>query len=151
MRTQDFSPFARYAIGFDHIFDLLNSSSQIRDRQGDYPLYDIVRTGDETYRISLALAGWTAEQVTLTSQQNLLRISGQSTPAEKQDYLHQGISHRSFELQFSLEDHVEVQDATFENGLLQIELIRRVPEVMKARRIAIGGGAKRTAPQIKAA
>ena len=65
--------------------------------------------------------------------------------------MHQGISHRSFELQFSLEDNVEVQDATFENGLLQIELVRRIPEVMKARRIAIGGGATKTAPQIKAA
>jgi molecular chaperone IbpA len=153
MRTQDFSPFARYAIGFDRIFDLLNNSSQIRESQGDYPPYDIARTGEETYRISLALAGWRAEQLTLTSQQNILRISGQAREPDRQEYLHQGISPRSFELQFSLEDHVEVQEAVFENGLLQIELMRRLPEVMKARRIPISSGVenKKATAQIKAA
>jgi molecular chaperone IbpA len=153
MRTQDFTPFARYAIGFDRIFDLLNNSSQIRESQGDYPPYDISRTGEETYRISLALAGWKPEQLTLTSQQNILRVSGQANEPEGQEYLHQGISPRSFELQFSLEDHVEVQEATFEDGLLQIELIRRLPEAMKARRIPIGTAAanQKPAAQIRAA
>jgi molecular chaperone IbpA len=138
MRTQDFSTFTRNAIGFDRIFDLLNHSSQIHEGQGDYPPYDIARTGEETYRISLALAGWSADQVTITSQQNVLRVSGQKANGSKTEYLHQGIPSRSFELQFSLEDHVEVEGASFDNGLLQIELVRRVPEVMKPRRIPIG-------------
>jgi molecular chaperone IbpA len=146
MRTQDFSIFTRNAIGFDRIFDLLNNSSQILDGQGDYPPYDIARTGEETYRISLALAGWSSDQLTITSQQNVLRISGQKPEDGEAEYLHQGIPSRSFELQFSLEDHVEVEGASFDNGLLQIELVRRVPEVMKARRIPIGKGASRPKP-----
>lgn len=143
MRTQDFSPFARYSIGFDRIFDLLNDSSQILEGQGEYPYYDIARTGEETYRISVALPGYAPENVTVTAQQNLLRVSGQKPETGNVEYLHQGIPLRSFERQFSLEDHVEVESASFENGLLQIELVRHVPEAMKPRRIAINGTAKR--------
>jgi molecular chaperone IbpA len=140
MRTQDFSPFARYSIGFDRIFDLLNDSSQVLEGQGDFPPYDIARTGEETYRISIALAGFAPESITVTAQQNLLRISAQKPEGTGVEYLHQGIPARSFERQFSLEDHVEVEGATFDNGLLQIELIRRIPEKMKPRRITIGQG-----------
>jgi molecular chaperone IbpA len=151
MRTQDFSTFTRNAIGFDRIFDLLNNSSQILDGQGDYPSYDIARTGDESYRISLALAGWSSDQLTITTQQNILRVSGQKEERDLPEYLHQGIPQRSFELQFSLEDHVEVDNASFENGLLQIELIRRIPEVMKPRRIAINRTDGRSGGQRKIA
>jgi len=152
MRTQDFSTFTRNAIGFDRIFDLLNNSSQIHEGQGDYPTYDIARTGEENYRISLALAGWSPDQVTITSQQNVLRISGQMARDTQAEYLHQGIPSRSFDLQFSLEDHVEVEGASFENGLLRIELVRRLPEVMKPRRIPIGKGGGRPNPdQLKVA
>jgi molecular chaperone IbpA len=140
MRTQDFSTFTRNAIGFDRIFDLLDDSSRILEGQGDYPAYDIARTGEESYCISLALAGWSPDQVTITSQQNVLRIAGQKKEeSDRLEYLYQGIPHRSFELQFSLEDHVEVDAASFENGLLRIVLIRRIPEVMKPRRIPING------------
>jgi molecular chaperone IbpA len=140
MRTQDFSPFARYSIGFDRIFDLLNDSSQILEGQGDFPPYDIARTGEDTYRICMALAGFAPEAITVTAQQNLLRVSGQKPELTDVEYLHHGVPARSFERQFSLEDHVEVEGATFENGLLQIELVRRVPEKMKPRRINIGHG-----------
>lgn len=156
MRTQDFSPLERYSVGFDRIFDLLNDSSQILEGQGDYPPYDIARTGEETYRISIALAGFAPEAITITAQQNLLRVSGQKPEAPEVEYLHQGVPARSFERQFSLEDHIEVESASFENGLLQIDLVRHVPEKMKPRRIAIGqanGRASKlkTADHLKAA
>ena len=138
MRTQDFTPFARYSIGFDRMFDLLNDSSEMLEGQGDFPPYDIARTGDDTYRISIALAGFAPEAVTVTAQQNLLRVSGQKPELQGVEYIHQGVPTRSFERQFSLEDHVEVESASFENGLLQIELVRRLPEKMKPRRINIG-------------
>src|SRR5689334_9302568 len=103
MRTQDFSPFARYSIGFDRIFDLLNDSSQVLEGQGDFPAYDIARTGEETYRISIALAGFAPETITVTAQQNLLRVSAQKPEVTGVEYLHQGTPARSFERQFSLE------------------------------------------------
>jgi molecular chaperone IbpA len=138
MRTQDYSPFARYSVGFDRIFDLLNNTSQISDGQGDYPPYNIVKTGEDRYSIALALAGFSPEEITITAQQNLLRVSGRkSDAAEGAEYLHRGIPARSFERQFGLADYIEVTTATYDNGLLQIELVREIPDVMKPRRINI--------------
>jgi molecular chaperone IbpA len=109
-------------------------------RPGHLPPYDIERTGEENYRISLALAGFAAEQVTVTAQQNRLTVAGRKGDNGKQDYIFQSIATRPFERHFSLADHVEVERATFKNGLLQIDLVRRVPEAMKPRRIEIGVG-----------
>jgi molecular chaperone IbpA len=140
MRTIDFAPLWRSSVGFDRVFDLLNNSRSW-EGQGDYPPYDIVRTGEETYRISLAVAGFLPEEIAITAQQNLLTVNGQKKEAGgDQEFLHQGIAARPFERRFSLEDHVEVDGASMNNGLLQIDLVRRVPEAMKPRRIEIGGG-----------
>ena len=132
MRTMDFTPFTRSAIGFDHLFDLLNQSSESVE---NYPPYDIVRTGDDTFRINLAIAGFAPTDINITAQQNLLIVSGRKTSTEKAEYLYQGISARAFERRFNLADHVEVEDASFENGLLQLNLVRRVPEAMKPRNV----------------
>ena len=139
MRTFDFAPLSRSTIGFDRLFDLLSTNSEF-EGQPEYPPYDISRSGDDTYRITLALAGFAPEEITITAQQNLLLIAGQKADAIDHQYLHQGIAARPFERRFSLEDHVEVERATFENGLLQIDLVRKVPEAMKSRRIEIGAG-----------
>jgi molecular chaperone IbpA len=140
MRTTfDFTPFARSSIGFDHLFDLLNNP-QLTEEQGAYPPYDIIRTGQDSYRIALAVAGFNPEEITVTSQQNLLTVQGQKAEEEGGQYLHRGISARAFMRRFNLEDHVEVEKADYQNGLLQIELVRRIPEAMKPRKISIGSG-----------
>ena len=138
MRTFDFSPFTRSTVGFERVFDRLNNM-QAPDTNG-YPPYDIVRTGEDTFRISLAVAGFAASDLTITAQQNLLLVSGSKTQNGNQEYLHQGISDRAFERRFDLADFIEVSGASYENGLLQIDLVRRVPEAMKPRRIEIGNG-----------
>ena len=138
MRIYDFAPLSRSSIGFDRMFDLLNSRGW--EDQDDYPPYDIIRTGEETYRIALAVAGFSEGEISITAQQNMLTIVGQKGETAPHEYLHRGIAARPFEHKFSLEDHVEVEGASYENGLLQIDLVRRVPEVMKPRRISIGAG-----------
>jgi molecular chaperone IbpA len=135
MRTIDFTPFSRSAIGFDHLFDLLNSRTA--DENENYPPYDIVRTGEDTFRINVAVAGFAPPDINITAQQNLLIVSGRKTATEQAQYLYQGISARAFERRFNLADYVEVENATFENGLLQLNLARRVPEAMKPRKIEI--------------
>jgi molecular chaperone IbpA len=134
MRTYDFSPLSRSTVGFDRLFDLINDLPHVQD---SYPPYDIARTGEESYRISIALAGFTPEQVTVTAHQNRLIVTGSKRDNGKQDYIYQSIATRAFERHFSLADFVEVEGATFENGLLHIDLVRRVPEAMKPRRIQI--------------
>jgi molecular chaperone IbpA len=137
MRTYDFSPLWRSTVGFDRLFDLINNS-ELPNVQDTYPPYDIVRTGEESYRISLALAGFSPEQITITAQQNRLTVAGSRGDNGQQDYIYQSIATRHFERHFSLADHVEVAEARFENGLLNIDLVRKVPEAMKPRRIEIG-------------
>jgi molecular chaperone IbpA len=143
MRNYDFAPLWRSSIGFDRMFDLINNT-QLLEGQDNYPPYDIVRTGEETYRISLAVAGFAPDDITVTAQQNLLTVAGrkseEKTETPGKDILYRGISARSFERKFSLEDHVEVEQAAYESGLLRIDLVRRIPEAMKPRRIAIGTG-----------
>jgi molecular chaperone IbpA len=134
MRTYDFSPLSRSTVGFDRLFDIINDLPHVQDA---YPPYDIVRTGEESYRVSIALAGFTPEQVTVTAHQNRLIVTGNKSNNAKQDYIYQSIANRAFERHFSLADYVEVGAATFENGLLHIDLVRRVPEAMKPRRIEI--------------
>jgi molecular chaperone IbpA len=133
MRTYDFSPLSRSTVGFDRPFDLINDLPHVQDA---YPPYDIVRTGEESYRISIALAGFTPEQVTITAHQNRLIVTGNKSN-NAQDYIYQSIATRAFERHFSLADYVQVEGARFENGLLHIDLVRRVPEAMKPRRIEI--------------
>jgi molecular chaperone IbpA len=139
MRTYDFTPLWRSTVGFDHLFGLINNiqDAQIHD---NYPPCDIARIGEETYSISLAVAGFSPDDLTVTAQQNLLTVSGRKSEVSSHRYLYQGISAQPFERRFSLEDHVEVLGARFEKGLLRIELVRRLPEAMKLRRIDIRTG-----------
>lgn len=143
MRNYDFAPLWRSSIGFDRMFDLINNT-QLLEGPDNYPPYDIARTGEDTYRISLAVAGFSPNDITVTAQQNLLTVTGRKTDEKAEtaakDYLYRGISARAFDRKFSLEDHVEVERANYENGLLQIDLIRKIPEAMKPRRIEIGAG-----------
>lgn len=136
MRTYDFTPFARSAIGFDRFFELLNKQSP--ESAENFPPYDIVRTGDDTFRITLAVAGFSPSDITVTAQQNLLTVVGRKAERPRsEDYIYQGISARAFERRFNLADYIEVVGAGFENGLLQIELLRNVPEAMKPRSIEV--------------
>ena len=136
MRTYDFTPFSRSTIGFERLFDRLNNM-QWADNNDSYPPYDIVRTGEDSFRISLALAGFSLEDLSITSQQNLLTVTGRRPEPTDQDYIYQGISARAFERRFELADYIEVASAAFANGLLQIDLVRRVPDAVKPRRIDI--------------
>jgi molecular chaperone IbpA len=139
MRTYDFSPLWRSTIGFDRLFDLLDES---RHRAEDnYPPYNIERLGEDRYQISLALAGFSPDEIAVTAEQNVLAVEGRKSDKDQHEYLYQGISARSFKRQFNLADYVQVKTATFDNGLLRVELVREIPEVMKPRRIAIDGGA----------
>jgi molecular chaperone IbpA len=140
MRTLSLDPFWRTTIGFDRLFDMMDESLRFEPAD-NYPPCNIVRTSEDNYRISLAVAGFKPEQINVTVHQNMLTISGRVN--EKQDqaeYLYRGIAARPFERRFSLADFVEVKDASFEDGLLQIELERKVPESMKPRKIEINVG-----------
>jgi molecular chaperone IbpA len=140
MRTMNLDPFWRTSIGFDRLFDLMDESLRF-EPEDHYPPCNIVRTGENTYRISLAVAGFKPEQVSVTVNQNMLIVSG--TAEDKQDkgeYLYRGIAGRSFERRFNLADYVVVKSASFDEGLLQIELLRELPEAMKPRRIEIQTG-----------
>jgi molecular chaperone IbpA len=141
MRNYDLSPLWRSTVGFDRMLDLIDSSMRYAGDE-NYPPYNIERSGEDHYRISLALAGFLPEDITLTAEQNVLTVEGRK--AEKRgdhQYLYQGISARPFRRVFNLADHVQVKGASFENGLLMIELVREIPEAMKPRRIEITSGA----------
>jgi molecular chaperone IbpA len=138
MRTLDLNPLSRSTIGFDHLFDMLDRGSPW-NADDNYPPYNIERVGDDNYRITLALAGFDASDVTITAEQNTLTVEGQKQQKTETDYLYQGISARAFRRSFNLADYVQVKSANFENGLLKIDLVREVPEAMKPRRIAING------------
>ena len=137
MRTYDFSPLWRSTIGFDRVFDLLDESQH--RTEDNYPPYNIERLADDRYQISLAVAGFAPEDFSITAEQNVVTIEGSKSEKAEGDFLYRGISTRHFKRQFSLADYVQVKGATFDNGLLKIELVREIPEAMKPRRIAIDG------------
>jgi molecular chaperone IbpA len=140
MRTFDFTPLWRSTVGFDRLFNLLDESMRWTGEESNYPPYNIERTGEDHYWISLALAGFKPDEVTITAEQNVLTVEGHKNEKEDHQYLYQGISARSFRRVFKLADYVEVKGASFDGGLLKIELMREVPEAMKPRRISIGAG-----------
>jgi molecular chaperone IbpA len=137
MRTLDFTPLWQSTVGFDRLFNLLDESTRWTASENNYPPYNIERAGEDHYWISLALAGFKPEEVTITAEQNVLTIEGHRVENGGHQYLYQGISARPFRRVFKLADYVEVTGATFEGVLLKIELVREVPEAMKPRRIAI--------------
>jgi molecular chaperone IbpA len=139
MRTAyDFSPLYRSMIGVDRMANLIETAMR-SDGDASYPPYDIEKTGDDDYRITLAVAGFRPEELEVTSQPNLLVVSGRRAKGdEARTYLHQGIAARSFERRFELADHVVVRSAAHADGLLVIELARETPEALKPHRIPIG-------------
>ena len=144
MRTFDFAPLYRSTVGFDRLFDTLDAGGT----RPDWPPYDIERTGENQYRISMAVAGFGPNEIELTQHGTCLLVSGQGKAADKtRQILHQGIASRSFKQTFDLADHVKVVGANLENGLLAIELVREVPEQLKPRRIEIGTAAGATSTQ----
>lgn len=139
MRTFDFSPLYRSTVGFDQLQSLLDTVS--RDASPTYPPYNIERLGESDYRITMAVAGFAEKDLSLEVKQNVLTIAGKRSEPENAKYLHQGIAGRSFERRFQLADHVEVKGAQLENGLLHVDLVRRIPEELKPRQIAISTSA----------
>jgi molecular chaperone IbpA len=140
MRTFDFTPLWRSTIGFDHLADLVDAS--LRQATDDnYPPYNIERSSEDHYRITLALAGFAPDEVSVTAEQEMLTIEGGKASKDEREYLYQGIAARPFRRVFNLADYVKVKEASFRDGLLTIDLAREVPEAMKPRRIAINGAA----------
>jgi len=136
MRTFDFSPLYRSTVGFDQLQTLLDSVT--RDTaQPSYPPYNIESTGENQYRITMAVAGFSEKELSIEVKQNVLTISGKHEESGNANYLYQGIAGRSFERRFQLADHVEVNGARLENGLLHVELTRSIPETLKPRQIPI--------------
>jgi molecular chaperone IbpA len=144
MRTDfDFAPFYRATVGFDRVFDLLDSVSGQTAASGGYPPYNIEKAGDDAYRIVMAVAGFAEAELNVTQKEGELLITGQAAPNGDSDkeYLYRGIAGRNFERRFQLADHVKVLGAKLANGLLTIELKREIPEEKKARAIQIEAGA----------
>lgn len=139
MRTFDVSPFYRSTVGFDRLFKLLDGMATADTPGSSYPPYNIERTGENAYRISMAVAGFTNEELSIESRENSLTVKGDKAEdtAEKADVLYRGIAGRSFERRFQLADYVNVVGAKQENGLLHIDLVRELPEAMKPRKIEI--------------
>ena len=138
----DFAPFRRSTVGFDRLFDMLENSS-IGGTQENYPPFDLIKAGENEYRIELAVAGFKPDEIDITSQQNQLIVTGRKNEETEQkgsDYIYRGIANRSFERRFALADHIQVRGADLKDGMLAIELVREIPEAMKPRKIGIGGG-----------
>lgn len=139
MRTFDPTPLWRSSVGFDRLFNLMDQST--RWPEENYPPYNIERVNDDQYVITLALAGFSPDEITITAEQTVLTVEGSKSQKANGEYLYQGISARPFRRVFNLADYVQVKGASFEQGLLKIDLVREVPEAMKPRKIAIGNGA----------
>ena len=137
MRTTfDFTPLFRSSIGFDRMLNALETASRI-ETVDHWPPYDIAKTSEDGYRISMAVAGFAQDELDITQEQNMLMVSGQKAGEDKGEYLHRGIAGRAFQRRFELADHVKVVGASLVNGLLTIDLKREIPEEMKPRRIEI--------------
>lgn len=140
MRNYDLSTFSRSSVGFEPFFNILSGAQRRLEAEGNFPPYDIVKNDEANYSIRLAVAGYSPSDITITAQQNLLKVAGRRQPEQGRQYLHEGITGTEFERQFSLADQVEVTNASYENGVLEICLHRELPEAAKPRKIAITGG-----------
>ncbi|MDT7935281.1 MAG: Hsp20 family protein [Sphingomonadaceae bacterium] len=139
MRAFDFTPYRRQMIGFDRLFDMLERNVNQGGAEG-YPPFDIEKTGDDQFRIAIAVAGFRPDEIEITSQNATLIVTGRKAEENgERQWLHRGIAARAFERRFELADYIVVHSADLRDGLLTIELKREVPEAMKPRRIAIGG------------
>ena len=152
MRTFDLAPLYRSTVGFDRLFSLLDQATGL-DPTPSYPPYNIERTGENDYRISVAVAGFSEPELTIEVKENTLLVRGdkqEKMEGKKAEVLYRGIAARAFERRFQLADHVEVKGAALEHGLLHVDLVRQIPEAMKPRQIAITNGKSNNAPVIDA-
>ncbi len=142
MRTLDLTPLFRSSVGFDALDKLLDTAFR-ENGQSSYPPYNIIKTAPDSYRVEVAVAGFSEAQIDVTQHQNVLLVRGQAEKkdAEGVEYLHRGIAQRAFEHRYQLADHVEVTGARLEHGMLVVDLVRRVPEAMQPRKISIANGA----------
>ena len=139
--TFDLTPYRRSTVGFDRLFDLIENNARLQQTD-NYPPFNIERVSEDRYRVTLAVAGFKADEIDITAQQNLLQVTGRKdevTAEERAKYLHLGIAARNFERRFELADFVRVENASLADGLLTVELVREVPDAMKPRKIAING------------
>ena len=146
MRNFDLSPLYRSTVGFDRVLGMLDSVGKFDTTAQSYPPYNIERTGENAYRVTMAVAGFGEEDLSIEAKENTLTVKGEKkeqAEGDENNVLYRGIAARSFERRFQLADHVEVRGASLENGLLHIELVREIPEAMKPRTIAINGKAKK--------
>jgi molecular chaperone IbpA len=153
MRQYDLSPLYRSTIGFDRLFSLLDQAAP-ENAATSYPPYNIERTGENAYRLTLAVAGFGENELSIESRQNAVTIKGAKEAAkegESHEMLYQGIAARAFERRFQLADHVQVSGARLENGLLHVDLVREIPEAQRPRTIPIGDGAPKGVEKPKAA
>lgn len=148
MRTYDLSPLFRSTIGFDRLLNLAESAQ--RAAEDNYPPYNIERIADDRYQITLAVAGFSPDEIAITAEQNVVTVEGTKVDKTEREFLYRGISTRQFKRQFSLADYVQVNGASFDNGLLTIELVREIPEAMKPRRISINGTSAGAIHQLEA-
>ena len=146
MHRFDFTPYRRNTVGFDRLFELLENSGRTTQNE-NYPPFNIERTGENEYKVTIAVAGFKTDEIEITAQQNVLVVAGSKDvdSNDNRDFLHMGIASRNFERRFQLADHIHVTAADLADGLLIIELVREVPEALKPRKIAIGG---QTAPAV---
>ena len=142
MRPFDFAPLYRSTVGFARLFQLLDGVGGVESEASTYPPYNIERKSDNEYRISMAVAGFTKDEIDIQVKEQSLTIKGEKKAADKEpQYLHRGIAARSFERRFQLADHVEVTGADLADGLLHVDLVRNVPERLKPRSVQIGASA----------
>jgi molecular chaperone IbpA len=145
----DFAPFRRSTVGFDRLFDMLENNS-FGQAQENYPPFDLIKLGDNDYRIELAVAGFRSDELDITAQQNVLLVTGRKkdesdggSSSGANNYIYRGIATRSFERRFALADHINVKGADLKDGLLSIDLVREIPESMKPRKIDISGSERK--------
>ena len=153
MRTFDLSPLYRSTVGFDHLFSMLDKTTGF-EGGSSYPPYNIERTGENSYRVTIAVAGFSESELSIEAKENALTVKGEKQPgtdAQQPKVLYQGIAARAFERVFRLADFVEVKAAKLENGLLHIDLVREIPEAMKPRTIRINAAANGKVVDAKAA
>ena len=151
MRHVDFAPLYRSTVGFDRLLTMLDTLAQ-PDQSQSYPPYNIERTGETTYRITMAVAGFDESEISIEAREHALTVKGEKSEeqdADQNQFLYRGIAKRAFERRFQLADHVEVSGASLKNGLLHIDLVREIPEAMKPRKIAISADTAK-AKQIEA-
>jgi molecular chaperone IbpA len=141
MRQFDLSPLFRASVGFDRLSTLLESATRLSDEAASYPPYNIEKRGEDQYRVSVAVAGFTRDELDVNVENGTLTVRGKAKDeTEPQTVIYRGIARRAFERRFQLAEHIHVTGANLENGLLSVDLVREVPEAKKPRTIAIGSG-----------